>query len=161
MTTIFADGAIVSLLNYGTGSALDLDNGRTTNGTNVIGWQYHGGKNQQWRLRKVAFSGAWSTWKLENVQSGTLLDLTEGNRGNGTRIQGWSGSTTSADNKNQLWRLVTADTGGRVVIIQNIGTGTLVDLKEGNNRNGTQVQAWEGRVENQNPNQLWRVLRID
>ncbi|KAI1094297.1 carbohydrate-binding module family 13 protein [Rostrohypoxylon terebratum] len=126
------DGAIVSFLNYGTGSALDLSKAGRDNGTSVIGYQFHGGENQQWRLHKVDKSSVWPKWVIENTYS---------------------------TNNHQLWYLVTADTAGRVFRIQNVGTGTYVDLLNGSSDNGTKISGWSGSVEAKNPHQLWRVLR--
>ncbi|KAI1097786.1 carbohydrate-binding module family 13 protein [Jackrogersella minutella] len=154
------DGAVVSFFNYGTGTALDLSNGGTQNGTAVIGFQYHGGKNQQWKLQKVDSSSVWPTWVIRNVQSNTNLDLYNGGKDDGTKISGWAGAATQNTNSHQLWYLVSADPAGRVFMIQNVGTGTYADLLNGNSANSTQVSGWEGRVESKNPHQLWRILRI-
>ncbi|KAI1455441.1 carbohydrate-binding module family 13 protein [Annulohypoxylon moriforme] len=153
------DDAVVTFLNYGTGSALDLSQGGKDNGTPVIGYQYHGGNNQRWKLEKVDQGTAWPTWIIRNVQAETNLDLYNGGKDNGTKITGWGGATTNNTNAHQLWRLVTADDLGRVFMIQNVGTGTYVDLLNGNSANSTKISGWAGNVESKNPHQLWRVLR--
>ncbi|KAI1377169.1 carbohydrate-binding module family 13 protein [Hypoxylon crocopeplum] len=155
------DGAVVSFFNYGTGTCLDLSQGGTQNGTHIIGYQFHGGKNQQWKLERVDKSDVWPTWVIRNVQANTNMDLYNGGKDNGTRINGWAGAQTNNTNDHQLWRLVTADTKGRVFMIQNVGTGTYVDLLNGNPANSTQISGWAGNVESKNPHQLWRVLRMD
>ncbi|KAI1310871.1 ricin B lectin domain-containing protein [Xylaria venustula] len=103
------DGAIVSFLNYGTGSALDLSAGNAASGTPLVGYRFHGGENQQWKLEKVDHSTVWPTWKLRNVKTSTYIDLDNGNSANGTKLQAWA---KSDNNKNQLFRLVTADPQG-------------------------------------------------
>ncbi|KAL7624868.1 hypothetical protein AAE478_004082 [Parahypoxylon ruwenzoriense] len=155
------DGAVVSFFNYGTGTCLDLTEGNSANGTPIIGFQFHGGQNQQWRLLKNENNSVWPTWVIRNVKSDTNVDLYNGGEGNGTRINGWAGAASKNPNNHQLWRLVTADTKGRVFMIQNVGTGTYVDLLNGNSANGTQISGWAGNVESKNPHQLWRVLRMD
>ncbi|KAI1426963.1 carbohydrate-binding module family 13 protein [Xylaria sp. FL1777] len=152
------DGATVCFLNYGTGSALDLAAGNTGNGTPLIGYQYHGGKNQQWKLEQVDHSTVWPTWKLHNVQTGTCADLAGGSSANGTIVHGWE---KLDNNKNQLFRFVSADPQGRVVMIQNVGTGTYIDLFNGGSANSTKIIGWEGSPESQNPNQIWRILRMN
>ncbi|KAI4864545.1 carbohydrate-binding module family 13 protein [Hypoxylon rubiginosum] len=154
------DGAIVSFLNYGTGTCIDLSGGGKANGTQIIGYQFHGGKNQQWRLCKVNNDAIWPVWIIRNVHTNTNLDLYNGIHDNGAKVSGWTGGE-STTNTNQLWRLVTADTKGRIFMIQNVGTGTYVDLMNGNRANSTQICGWAGNVESQNPHQLWRVLRMD
>ncbi|KAI0893049.1 carbohydrate-binding module family 13 protein [Annulohypoxylon nitens] len=151
------DGAVVSFLNYGTNSSLDLRAGGTADGTDVIGYQFHNGDNQYWKLEKIEQSLAWPTWVIRNVQSNTNLDLYLGGGENGTKITGWAGPETNNINKHQLWYLVTADDTGSVFLIQNVGTGTYVDLNNGNATNGAKISGWTGSVQQKNPNQLWRL----
>ncbi|RYP14270.1 hypothetical protein DL765_006499 [Monosporascus sp. GIB2] len=152
------DGAIVSFLNYGTGTAIDLTEGKPQNGTPIIGYQFHGLENQQWKLERVDDNPVWPSWMIRNVKTGTYIDLYNGGSSNGTKITGWSGGNNG--NQHQLWRLVSADPSGRVLMIQNIGTGTYIDLLNGNPANLAQISGWEGHIESRNPHQLWRILRI-
>ncbi|KAI0420650.1 hypothetical protein EKO27_g5833 [Xylaria grammica] len=152
------DGATVSFFNYGTGTCIDLTEGSTKNETPIIGYQFHAGANQQWKLERADSSTVWPAYKLINVQSKTCIDLTNGDASNGNPI---IGQVNQANNPNQLWRLVSADLSGRVVMIQNIGTGTYIDLAGGSSVNSTKIQGWAGTVQEKNPNQLWRVLIIN
>ncbi|KAI8623308.1 carbohydrate-binding module family 13 protein [Xylariaceae sp. FL1651] len=149
------DGAIVSFLNYKTSSAIDLDNGKSNNGALVAGYQFHGGKNQQWKLEQVDKSTVWPKWMIRNVQSGTYIDLCEGSSANGAKIHCWSGDKY---NPNQQWYLVSADPSGGAFMIQNVRTGTYIDLNNGNYADGTTIHGWEGAVQNKNPNNLWRIV---
>ncbi|KAI0425939.1 carbohydrate-binding module family 13 protein [Xylaria sp. FL1042] len=151
------DGAIVSFLNYGTGTALDLTAGNTDNGTPLIGYQFHGGANQQWKLERVDNGPVWPTWKLRNVQTGTYVDLDDGKSANGTAIQGWQ----KLENNNQLFRLISADPMGRAIMIQNVASGTYIDLFNGNSANLTKITGWAGNIESKNTHQLWRMLLIN
>ncbi|KAI1451580.1 carbohydrate-binding module family 13 protein [Annulohypoxylon moriforme] len=153
------DGAVVSFLNYGTNSSLDLSGGGTDDGTAVIGYEFHNGDNQWWKLEKVNQTVAWPTWVIRNVQSNTNLDLYLGGSENGTKITGWGGDETNNINLHQLWYLVTADDTGSVFLIQNVGTGTYVNLNDGNAANGAAISGWAGSVEKKDPNQLWRLSR--
>ncbi|KAI0976251.1 carbohydrate-binding module family 13 protein [Xylaria arbuscula] len=150
------DGAIVSFLNYGNGVALDLYGGSAANGTPLVAWGFHEGQNQQWKLEKVDNSTVWPTWKLRNVRTNTYIDIENGNPANGTKIQAWE---KSDNNRNQLFRLVTADPQGRVFMIQNVGTGTYIDA--GNAENGAHIVGFAGRPQDINTHQLWRVLRVN
>ncbi|KAK5636637.1 hypothetical protein RRF57_012349 [Xylaria bambusicola] len=152
------DGAIVSFINYGTGTALDLTGGNSKNETPIIGYQFHGGANQQWRLEQADSSTVWPTWKLINVATKTVVDLAFGGANNGNPI---IGQENQANNNNQLWHLVSADPLGRVVMIQNIGTGTYIDLFNGSSANLTKITGWAGSIQDKNPNQLWRILRMN
>ncbi|KAJ1325522.1 RICIN domain-containing protein [Microdochium nivale] len=153
------DGTVISLINYGAGTALDLTASNPKNGTPVIGYNYNGTSNQHWKLVKVPYSGSkvWPTWFLINQATGTALDLLDGGQENGTEIVGWTNGAASKTNPHQLWRLITADTNFDVVAIQNVGTNTFVDLYNGGTENSTKVVGWAGDVSNQNPHQLWKV----
>ncbi|KAJ3576851.1 hypothetical protein NPX13_g3570 [Xylaria arbuscula] len=147
------DGAIVSFLNYVQALPLTFQ-------------EFHGGANQQWRLERVDGSSVWPTWKLHNVQSKTVVDLAFGGAKNGNPI---IGQVNEDNNNNQLWHLVSADPLGPVVMIQNIGTGTYIDLFNGSSANlasqfpprRTKITGWAGTVQDKNPHQLWRVLRMN
>ncbi|OTA99445.1 carbohydrate-binding module family 13 protein [Hypoxylon sp. CI-4A] len=155
------DGAIVTFFNYGTGTVIDLAGGGKDNETGVIGYQFHTGKNQQWRLHVTDATDPNNLkWVIRNVASQTNLDLYQGGKENGTKITGWGGSEANTTNDHQLWHLVPAAAaqGYQVLKIQNAGTGTFVDLKDGNSANGTEIFGWADAGNN---NQLWRVLRIE
>ncbi|KAI1366037.1 ricin B lectin domain-containing protein [Xylaria arbuscula] len=114
------DGATVSFFNYGTGTCIDLTEGSTKNETPIIGYQFHAGANQQWKLERADSSTVWPAYKLINVQSKTCIDLANGNASNGNPI---IGQVNQANNPNQLWRLVSADRSGRVVISRTLAPG--------------------------------------
>ncbi|OTA77266.1 carbohydrate-binding module family 13 protein [Hypoxylon sp. CO27-5] len=153
------DGAVVTFFNYGTGTCLDLTGGAKDNGTPITGSLFNNGDNQKWRLTRIEKNAVWPTWVIRNVQSETNIDLYNGGQDDGTRISGWHGAVEGNTNTHQLWRLVTADPSGRVFMIQNAGTGTYVNLLNGNSADGTEISGWAGSVEFEEPNQLWRILR--
>ncbi|KAI0451581.1 carbohydrate-binding module family 13 protein [Xylaria acuta] len=149
------DGATVAFINYGAGTCIGLDNGKSADDSKIFGFFYHNGPNQWWELGKEAGS-VWPTYKLHNVQSGTCADIHSGTA-NGTPLSAWHNS----GNDSQRWRLVTADASGLVFMIQNVATSTYVDLSNGSNANGTLISGWAGEIQINNPNQLWQILRIN
>jgi hypothetical protein len=70
-----------------------VPNGSTTNGTQVIIWDCHGGTNQQWNAN--------ANGTITGVQSGLRLDANGAGTANGTRLILWSchGGT------NQQWSM--------------------------------------------------------
>ncbi|KAK3389851.1 ricin B lectin domain-containing protein [Podospora didyma] len=148
------DGKVVLLFNEATGTLMDLGGGQSWNGNPVIGWEYHGSSNQQWRLQKVE-SGVWGAWVLRNVASGTVLDLNFGDANDGARIQGWENGGGSG-NPNQEWLIITKEYNNPSrCILQNTGTYTVCDMAHGRRDNGNPIigqhrLGWNG-------NQLWRM----
>ncbi|OTA99444.1 carbohydrate-binding module family 13 protein [Hypoxylon sp. CI-4A] len=157
------DGAVVTFLNYETGTCIDLAGGGKDNATKVIGWQFHNGENQQWKLQIAdATDPNNPKWVIRNVKTKTNLDLYHSEKGNGTKIAGWAGREGDNTNQNQLWHFIPAigAKGYHVLKIQNAASGTFVDLRGGNPANGAEICGWAGSGY-PNPHQLWRILRIE
>lgn len=150
-----SNGAVVAFINVTAGTCLDLKASDPTNGTPVIGYQYNRTKNQQWKLEKVDYKSYWPVFMLRNVQTGTYMDLYNGGKDNGTAVVGWAGGNTT--NTHQLWRFVNADPNGNLVMIQNVGSNTYIDLYLGSSENLTKITGWAGSVDSENPHQLWKV----
>jgi len=55
--TVTASASISSgtyfIRNRNSGLFLDVDHGRTANGTRIVQWSFHGGLNQQWRVTNI------------------------------------------------------------------------------------------------------------
>ncbi|KAF7558983.1 hypothetical protein G7046_g5168 [Stylonectria norvegica] len=154
------DGAVVSILNRKSGTALDLKlSGASKDDNPIFGFAFHGGQNQQWKLEKVNNGSLWPVWMIKNVKYGTYVDLYGSGTANGTKVSGWAGGSTN--NTHQLWRLITADTKGRVFLFQNVGSNTYLDLSNGNGAPRTPIQGWQGTAAFNNPNQQWRILCMD
>ncbi|KAF5258027.1 hypothetical protein NW764_008075 [Fusarium oxysporum] len=62
------------------GRAMDLYNGGTSDGTEIVGWQYSGfGGHQLWCIRPVGYFPAHGTIvKIENIPAGTFVTLQGG-----------------------------------------------------------------------------------
>ncbi|KAF4992464.1 hypothetical protein FGRMN_7135 [Fusarium graminum] len=113
------NGRIVSFVNFGTGTgidlsgeysrwkgALDLYNGSTGDNTKITGWQYQSfGGDQAWYIHPVGeFPANGAVVKIQNYGANTLVDLLNGSGSNGTPIVGWQGNIHSL-NPHQLWVL--------------------------------------------------------
>lgn len=94
-------------------------------------------------------------YRIQNRASGTYLDLNNGDNMNGTKVQGWRRSGTAGAQK---WGFCRAFNEGGVdwFIVWNWQSGTVLDLNNGSNRNGTAVQGWD-QSKNWVGAQLWRV----
>lgn len=93
-----------SLVNVGTGKALDNPDGSREDGTTMQLWTYiPGNANQTW-----CFTGVGpSLYSLLGYSGGCLLDLRDGGTADGTVIQQW-GAPPQYPDDNQTWRLVQA-----------------------------------------------------
>lgn len=78
---------------------MDLSGNKRKNGTPVIIWSPHGGKNQQWKVQRAG-----RYYRLINVGTGLALDLDHNNRRPGARLQGYERNRTDA----QLFDIVPA-----------------------------------------------------
>ena len=100
MASTISNNGMYLIINSGSGTAIDLNNGGGNNGTKVQGWHpaWNSGKiqNQAW----IFVDQGNSYWKLFNKAGGSCMDLDNGSKGNGTPIQGWGSTNTDA----QLWK---------------------------------------------------------
>lgn len=129
---------------------IDLTDGSHSNGTSLQIWDcVNGNTSQQWTLSTtVAASNgssssgsSSSTWSGTTAASGYIessknpgkcVDLTDGGKTNGLKVQIWD---CTKDNTNQQWTL---DANGQI----RIGSKCL-DVVDGATKNGTQVQLWD------------------
>ncbi|KAF7519965.1 hypothetical protein G7054_g12909 [Neopestalotiopsis clavispora] len=158
MSSPIANGAVVTFTNLGSGTCIDLAGGNAGNGVAISGWKCHGGNNQKWQLQQVGNTGPWPVYMIKNQYSGTYMDLYNGGTTDGTPIYGWQGG--NSNNPHQRWRFVTGDPhNGNVVLIENIGAGTYVDLYLGGGVNGTGINGWSlaDDLSSGNPHQQWKV----
>jgi hypothetical protein len=102
---------------------------------------------------------------IVNRQTGTVLDLDRGRSSNGTSIYGYQVyGTRNPSNPiptNRRWRILSLNTGNMSdpVIIQNVGTGTVLDLdcRTGAN-NGNRLLGWTMGIQPLKNNQLWHIV---
>lgn len=133
-------GTATSTVIRGTGSnrCLDLAGWGTSDGTDVILWDCHGGSNQQWRRNGNA---------LVNPQSGKCLDVRGAGTANGSEVWLWSCIPNGIA---QQW--ITRGDGTML----NPYSGRCLDAVERGTGNGTQLQIWDCTTQGQT-NQLWRL----
>jgi hypothetical protein len=75
-----------------------LFGGGKTDGTKIVQWNYHAGTNQRWEL--VDVGGGY--YKIKNVKSGKVLDVTGGSTAEGALVVQW----TDNGGQNQQWQVV-------------------------------------------------------
>jgi len=157
MATVNVESGVYFIQNLGTGTVMDLENGSSTNGTKVQGYQKRELSDpwvpaQLWVISKV---GKDNVYTIENTNSRTFMDLTGSNVQNNTPIIGFE----ATGNPNQQWKIIRNST-GTAYVMQNMATGTFADLKDGQSLNGTAINGWSGSgPTTTNPHQLWLIVR--
>jgi hypothetical protein len=106
------------IVNRQTGTVLDLDRGRSANGTPICGYQVYGTRNisnpiptnRRWRILSLNTGNTYDPVFIQNVGTGTVLDLDcRTGANNGNRLHGWAMRVHPLKN-NQLWHIVEAVT---------------------------------------------------
>ncbi|TDB74743.1 family 43 glycosylhydrolase [Micromonospora sp. KC723] len=121
------------IVNRNSGRCLDVANGSTADGADVMQWGCHSGTNQQWRIEDLGND----TSRLVNVGSGKVLDVNACGTADGTNIQQWSWQ----NNNCQKFRLVVTDQSGWVRLV-NVGSGKVADVTNCGTTNGADVRQW-------------------
>lgn len=81
---------------------LDVSGGGTGNGTPVILWDCHGGKNQLWTTNPIG-----EGFQIRSAQSGKCLDVRGPSRNDGTPIQIWDCGNASV--KQMIYKITDID----------------------------------------------------
>ncbi|EME43107.1 hypothetical protein DOTSEDRAFT_25087 [Dothistroma septosporum NZE10] len=132
-------GRTVQFTSLASDNCLDLFTGSADAGTRVCSHSRNGSGAQQWRLFKTDLESVWSAWAIQNVASGTWLDLAGGMAADCTKIQGYPSSLEAAcRNQNQQWHLTTEYLeASPVVRFANKGAFTYVDVIGGERHDGS------------------------
>ena len=88
-------GDDVRIVEVRTGKVLDVEGGSTSNGANIIVYQWHGGSNQRWYVRPVG-----SRYEIVSVKSGKCITVSR-SAGSGSEL--FQGTCEQLDR--QLWQL--------------------------------------------------------
>lgn len=130
------DGQVYSLINAGSGQALDIYGAKRDNGANAIQWSYKASRNQQFRLADLS-NGYWS---IKAEHSGRSLDVAGWAREDGGNILQWD----YHGGNNQQWQLKRAGNGAYVVLARHSGkamTGAGGNVYQQGD-NGSSNQLW-------------------
>ncbi|KAJ7621269.1 ricin B lectin domain-containing protein [Roridomyces roridus] len=92
--------------------------------------------------------------------SNRMLDLAAGNSNNGTAVIGYHPETLHPNAFNQFWILTLIGGTTDVYTVQNLRSGTYLDVVGGNKKNGTAIVGYSWNRPN-NPNQYWRVYECE
>ncbi|WP_117210379.1 family 43 glycosylhydrolase [Allorhizocola rhizosphaerae] len=129
------------------GKVLDVAWASTSDGADVLQWEYLGAANQKWRLRVLSDG----SYQLHAVHSGKLLDVADASDVDGANVLQWQ----SNDGLNQQW-YIDALGGGWYRISSKIG-GRALDVDHAGADNGANVLVWQYLYAT---NQKWRLRPV-
>lgn len=137
--------------------ALDVAGARDANGTNVQLYRGNGTFAQEFTLEREAYQGK-VAYRLRNLATDTVLDVSAGNLVPTTNVQGWA---CAGANANQLfWVRANGDAAGSVTLYS-VANGLALDIASGLMANGANVQTYTPngtaaqRFVLSTPSQLW------
>jgi hypothetical protein len=126
--------------------ALDVNGSSTTNGGDIIQWDYSGGNNQQWKITSLG-NGYFS---IINRNSNKALDVNGSSTTGGTNIIQWDYS----GGNNQQWKII--DMGFGYYEIINRNSGLSLDVNNASAANGASVIQW---MYGGARNQQWQIVQ--
>lgn len=120
------------------GMVIDIPGGNIVNNSQLHIWSNNNTEAQKWSIVKADSSPIeQGLYTIRNTQSDKVIDVSNGDRNNGGRLQIWSENTNI---NTQKFELVLGDDG--LYTIKNINSGNVVDLSNGITANGTRIQTW-------------------
>ncbi|SDE49436.1 RICIN domain-containing protein [Glycomyces harbinensis] len=125
-------GQVADVVNRNSGKCLDVVNGSTANGAEIIQYDCHGGTNQQWQL--TATGGGY--YRIASQSSGKCLDVDGASTANNARVIQW----TCGSGTNQQWQLRTI--GGYVEIVAR-HSGKCLDVVSSSTANSARLQQYD------------------
>lgn len=140
-TAPIADGNY-KILNVNSGKAVVVYNAVTTNGGNVVQWDYTSApaSNDEWTLTQIGTTGY---YKIINRNSGKAMLVAANGATNGTDIKQWD--YTSGPLRDDEWALFPVGTFGGLTKYKIINrcTGMCVSIQGASTANGAQVEQWD------------------
>ena len=129
-TDLLKEGVFKIAYGKDQGKVVDIDNASRADGANALIYSSNSNLNQKWKVKLV--SGMENTYTFESLCSGKYLSVSGSNV-----VQ----SSFSDGSREQMWTPVDIDAGA--VVLQNVATGKVLDVKGGSSSNGTNVQVYE------------------
>ena len=135
-----------TIRNKNSNKVLDVQNGGTSNGTNVWQYEYNGSDAQKWQI--VANSNG--SYSIISKLNGLYLDIQNGNIANGGNVQVYEGNNSTAQ---QFYFIeitkpqeILEDGTYRIAMFSNQNIG--LDINGGSKDNGANVLLWDWYEEN-------------
>jgi alpha-D-xyloside xylohydrolase len=139
-------GVNYTIVNRNSGKLLDVNNGSTADGGDVVQWTGNGGASQRWKLEDAC--GGY--YYIVNSNSGKTLDVYGLSTADGGNIIQW----TKNGGTNQQWRL--QDAGSGYYYLVNRNSNKVADVYAVSTADGGDVVQWRS---NGGANQQWSFVQ--
>lgn len=122
--------------NRNSGLYLDVENGSSSDGTNIRQWTYNGSDAQKFRIRHYGNGDYYIL--TANSSYNSALDVNSGSSANGANIEQWAywGGTM------QLFRIQQNADGSVAFLTKASGYTAALDVADGSTASGANVQQW-------------------
>lgn len=129
--------------------AIDVPEGRSTDGLALIQWELHGRDAQKWKIEAVDASRGW--FMVVNAYTGLVLDIKDGSKDDRAILI----QSKRTDAKSQHWRIDRQGDGSYKVLSR--WSGKAIDIPFGSKEQGTILELCE---DNNQPNQRWVFKKV-
>ncbi len=146
---------IISQVGDGASYALDVSGKKADNGTNIGIYRFNGGDNQKFKFGKNSDGSYKILTKVSNGKS--AVEIENGSSEYGANVQEWEVNGANCQN----WILENAHNFGTkmdtnlIYTFSNANSGFVMDIKDGNMSDGSNVQQWEANEFNC---QKWKLV---
>lgn len=135
--TLISEGNYVFQSALNNQKVIDVEGGKSQNGTNIQLWESNGTNAQKYHVQLVSMG----YYKIASAISGRVLDVAGGVRGSGVNVHLYDYNGTDA----QLWRFYNAGNG--YYYIKN-KLGYFIDVSNASTNNGANIQVYSGNGSN-------------
>ncbi|WP_327350402.1 RICIN domain-containing protein [Streptomyces sp. NBC_01304] len=142
---------LYTLVNGGSGKALEVADGALENGGNIQQWEFNQSAAQQWQLDPLGDG----EYTLTNKVSGKRMDVAGNDsdkRENGANVHQWA----AFDHDSQKWRIRLRPSMGNYTLT-NVFNGKALDVADGSTANGANVQQYD---HNDTDAQKWTIRPV-
>ena len=139
------DGYYYLISNTGDGAsmALDINGKKTSNGTNIAGYNFNGNDNQKFMMTKNPDGSYKILTKITNCQSAVEVENAQSQ--SGANVQQWANNGADC----QDWIFEKAEEPGIemntsfIYTFKNKISGLVMDIKDGKTENNSNIQQWD------------------
>ncbi|MER7348229.1 RICIN domain-containing protein [Streptomyces aurantiacus] len=144
---------LYTLVNGGSGKALEVSGGAPEDGANIQQWEFNQSAAQQWQLDP--HSDGDGVYTLTNKASGKRMDVAGSDsdkRQDGANVHQWA----AVEHDSQKWRVRLRPSMGTYTLT-NVFNGMALDVADGSTANGANVQQWQ---HNETDAQKWTIRPV-
>lgn len=144
---------IYRIVNVNSGKVLDIRNGSTQAGDDVVQNMYNKASSQQWKIEQNSFG----EYRFRNVRSNLYLDVSNQSQDNGAKViqWQWQNFTERSNNNNQRWIIQPQGDGNNILF--NLNSGKALEIKGELRNDGAEADQWDN---NAGRHQQWKIEKL-